>query len=54
MEAVVAQKLKHKKPISKTKVKKTIKNIVCRPDPVNWYVCVCTGHNCLDSLTQWH
>ncbi|XP_047526184.1 uncharacterized protein LOC125063662 isoform X2 [Pieris napi] len=36
MEAVVAQKLKHKKPISKTKLKKTIKNIVCRPDPVNW------------------
>ncbi|XP_041982025.1 uncharacterized protein LOC121735308 [Aricia agestis] len=32
-----AQKLKQKKPsISKGKIKKTIKNVICRPDPVFW------------------
>ncbi|CAF4810684.1 unnamed protein product [Pieris macdunnoughi] len=52
MEAVVAQKLKHKKPISKTKLKKTIKNIVCRPDPVNWLLASKEEHLRLETTLQ--
>ncbi|CAK1555711.1 unnamed protein product [Leptosia nina] len=36
MEKVTASKIK--KPMSKTKLKKTIKNVVCRPDPLNWLI----------------
>lgn len=33
-----ATKLKKKKgTINKGKLKKTIKNVICRPDPVSWY-----------------
>ncbi|XP_045523381.1 uncharacterized protein LOC123713627 [Pieris brassicae] len=50
MEA--AQKLKHKKPISKTKLKKTIKNIVCRPDPINWLLASTEEHLRLETTLQ--
>ncbi|XP_034834810.1 uncharacterized protein [Maniola hyperantus] len=50
-----AQKLKKKKnAISKSKIKKTIKNVICRPDPVYWPVVTEAEESSLQTALEKH
>ncbi|XP_023937130.2 uncharacterized protein LOC112045250 isoform X2 [Bicyclus anynana] len=49
-----AQKLKKKSTLSKSKIKKTIKNVICRPDPVFWPVITETEKTVLQTALQKH
>ncbi|XP_038222348.1 uncharacterized protein LOC119839960 [Zerene cesonia] len=54
MESIPAAKVKNIKPMSKTKLKKTIKNVVCRPDPVTWPLASDPEIASLEAVLQKH
>ncbi|CAG4952413.1 unnamed protein product [Colias eurytheme] len=54
MESMPAAKVKNIKPMSKTKLKKTIKNVVCRPDPVTWPLASDHEKESLEAVLQKH